>query len=105
MKKQTGAGAIEYIVGLAFLAMVMLTPFAGGKNVSQMLIDGLKSHHAGYMYAQSRSHLQIGVDDVKDILASGTGDKKNLPIADNDKNNVPIGIEDKSKQPNGNEGF
>lgn len=105
MKAQTGAGAIEYIVGLAFLAMVMLTPFKGDKNVSQMLIDSVKSHHTGYMYAQSRSHLQLGVDDANDILSSDNEDKNNVPIADNDKNNVPIGIENKSRQPIGIEGF
>lgn len=105
MKAQTGAGAIEYIVGLAFLAMVMLTPFEGGRNVSQMLADGVKSHHAGYMYAQSRSHLQIGVDDVIDMLPSGNKDKGHVPIDTEDKGNVPIGIENKSKQPFGIEGF
>lgn len=63
MKKQTGASLIEYVVGLATLAIVMLTPFDGGKNVIQMLTESIKSHHAGYMHAQSRSHLQIGVED------------------------------------------
>jgi len=64
MKAQKGAGAIEYIVGLALLAIVLLTPYEGGKNVLQMLSDGIKSHHAGYIYAQSRSNLQIGVEDL-----------------------------------------
>lgn len=64
MKRQKGAGAIEYISGLAFLAVVLLTPYDGSRNVLQMLSDGIKSHHAGYIYAQSRSNLQIGVEDL-----------------------------------------
>lgn len=63
MKAQKGFGAAEYIVGLTLLVIVLLTPYEGGKNVIQMLSEGIKSHHAGYIHAQSRSHLQIGIED------------------------------------------
>lgn len=64
MKEQRGSGAIEYIVGMALLVIVLITPYSDGKNVIQLLSEGIKSHHAGYIYAQSRSNLQIGTEDL-----------------------------------------
>lgn len=64
MKEQKGSGATEYIVGMALLVIVLMTPYSDGKNVIQMLSEGVKSHHSGYIYAQSRSNLQIGTEDL-----------------------------------------
>lgn len=64
MKGQRGAGATEYIVGMALLVIVLIAPYSDGKNVIQLLSDGIKSHHSGYIYAQSRSNLQIGTEDL-----------------------------------------
>ena len=63
MRVQKGFGATEYIVGIAFMAIMLLLPFSDGESVIEMLSEGVKSHHSGYIYAQSMSHMQVGVGD------------------------------------------
>lgn len=65
MHKQKGFGAVEYVLGLALLGLALLTPVMEGKNAAQLLVEGVKSHHAGYIYAQSRSHLQLDAGDLE----------------------------------------
>lgn len=64
MKAQKGSGATEYILGLAVFVAVFLIPYEDGKNIIKMLSEGIKSHHSGYIYAQSRSNLQVGAEEL-----------------------------------------
>ncbi|WP_041523878.1 hypothetical protein [Gilvimarinus agarilyticus] len=73
MNKHRGFGAVEYIIGLVFFSMALLTPLPGmeGDNVVDLLTDGIKSNHTSYIYAQSLSHMQI--DET--VITNANGDR------------------------------
>jgi len=52
-KRQTGAVATEYLIGLIFVVIVLLVPIPtqDGKNALQLLTDAVKQEHSGYIKA------------------------------------------------------
>ena len=85
MNNQRGFGAVEYIVGLVFFAMAILAPLPGedGKNVVDLLVEGVKKNHASYMYAQSLSHMQV---DESVIPGVSSNNNESAPLLTYEEN-------------------
>lgn len=51
--RQRGSVTAEYVIGLTFFVLVIMTPINNGNSAFDMLVDAIKEQHAAYMHATS----------------------------------------------------
>ncbi len=51
--RQRGSVTAEYVVGLTFFVLVIMTPINDGNSAFEMLVNAIKEQHAAYMHATS----------------------------------------------------
>lgn len=71
-KRQNGASAVEYLIGLAVFVIALLTPIPpSGESAFVLLERAIKKEHSAYIYAASLPRIS---DDGS--LTSGKKKKK-----------------------------